>query len=102
MFSACVGTVRSPSLPGWLARAVFLRSARGDRIFIVDGQPAEKLSSAEVRRLLDERRELVLVLRRGDQQVEVRVPVIDLVPEGALQEPRQSTVSKAMNGDGLI
>ena len=52
----------------------------GDRIFIVDGQPAEKLSSAEVRRLLDERRELVLVLRRGDQQVEVRVPVIDLVP----------------------
>lgn len=65
-------------VPGTPAAALDIQ--RGDRILTVDGQAIEKLSNAEVRRMMDERNELVLVLRRGDQQVEVRVPVIDLVP----------------------
>jgi C-terminal processing protease CtpA/Prc len=65
-------------IPGTPAAALDIQ--RGDRLLTVDGQAIGKLSNAEVRRMIDERNELVLVLRRGDQLVEVRVPVIDLVP----------------------
>ncbi len=65
-------------IPGTPAARLDIR--RGDRLIAVDGQAVEDYAPGALRQLVEDQNELALVLDRGGRRIEVRVPVVDLVP----------------------
>jgi hypothetical protein len=70
------GPVVYDLIPGTPAVALDIRP--GDRLLSVEGYDVDLLSPEERKTLIADRNEVALVLLRGDQHIEVRVPVVDL------------------------
>jgi S1-C subfamily serine protease len=71
------GPVVTDIIPGTPAARLDIQ--QGDRLLAVDGQAVEGLSHGAFEQMV-EKSELVLVLDRDGRRIEVRVPVVDLVP----------------------
>jgi hypothetical protein len=71
------GPVVTDIIPGTPAARLDIQ--QGDRLLAVDGQAVEGLPHDAFEEMM-EKSELVLVLDRGGRRIEVRVPVVDLVP----------------------
>jgi hypothetical protein len=71
------GPVVTDIIPGTPAARLDIQ--QGDRLLAVDGQAVEALPHGALERMV-EKSELVLVLDRGGRHIEVRVPMVDLVP----------------------
>ena len=74
------GHIVNDVIPGTPAAALAVQ--RGDQVVAIEGQAAEEMSRESVTRMIEEENERVLLLRkvRTSQLLEVRVPVVDLVP----------------------